>query len=160
MGRTHSEILFSFTAQSLSESSVSCFLLPPFQKTEKKKKRKKAKAFISVPWQCHSAVRKAVAQNAPVQVSEALSGECVMCSIFCFEVQISFPIMMETMLIRWNTVFHMYTGLDGTRVIQSGSCLSCWHSACCASLPRASPFLQLCLSFSAGCRLLCFLHWP
>lgn len=74
-----------------------------------------------------------------VQVSGALSGECVMCSIFCFEVQISFPVMMETMLIRWNTVFHMYTGLDGTRVIQSGSCLSCWHSACCASAAKGIP---------------------
>lgn len=41
---------------------VICLLLssPPFPKN-----RKKEKAFISVPWQCHSAVRKAVAQNAP-----------------------------------------------------------------------------------------------
>lgn len=43
----------------------------------------------------------------------------------------------------------MYTVLGDTKVIKSGNCLSCWHSACCASAARlflhgcmASPFLQ------------------
>lgn len=104
MGRTHSEILFSFSTKSLSDSSLSCLLPPSLQKEKEKK-----------PYFCPLANatavgKKAVVQNiVQIQVSEEANWSIVRgtCGshIFCLEVQISSPIMMETTLIRWNTMF-------------------------------------------------------
>lgn len=174
MGRTHSEILFSFSTQSLSESSASCLLSPPTSKKEKKK----GKALISVPWQMPQLLWGRLEFRMPlIQVPEEANwsivrGECgcVESHISCFEVQIGFLTMMETTLIRWNTMFANVHSARWSQMIESGSCLLFWHGACCASAARlflhgciASPSLQWTAVvlglLPAGWWLLCFLHW-